>query len=211
MSEEGSAEMNQDDPLLRMEHISKAFPGVVALVNAHLSVNRGEVHALVGQNGAGKSTLIKILTGAHRRDGGNIIFDGRAIDFQTPQQAQNNGISTIYQEINLVPFRSVAENVFMTREPRRWGFIDWHKMRAETAALLKRLSVSIDVTQPLMNYNIAIQQMVSIARAIAGCILAIGHSRSFPADSCTLAESPGPREESALRARAVWSLRKQTI
>ncbi len=159
--------MIQDDPLLRMEHISKAFPGVVALVNAHLSVNRGEVHALVGQNGAGKSTLIKILTGAHRRDSGNIIFDGRAVDFQSPQQAQNNGISTIYQEINLVPFRSVAENVFMAREPRRWGFIDWRKMRAETTTLLERLSVSIDVTQPLMNYNIAIQQMVAIARAIS--------------------------------------------
>src|SRR5947199_3089329 len=159
--------MNQDDPLLQMEHISKAFPGVVALVDAHLSVNRGEVHALVGQNGAGKSTLIKICTGAYRRDSGSIIFDGRAIDFQAPQQAQNNGISTIYQEINLVPFRSVAENVFMTREPRRWGFIDWRKMRAETATLLKRLSVSIDVTQPLLNYNIAIQQMVAIARAIS--------------------------------------------
>jgi ribose transport system ATP-binding protein len=159
--------MIQDDPLLRMEHISKAFPGVVALVDAHLSVNRGEVHALVGQNGAGKSTLIKILTGAHRRDSGSINFDGRAIDFQSPQQAQNNGISTIYQEINLVPFRSVAENVFMGREPRRWGFINWRKMHAEAATLLKRLSVSIDVTQPLMNYNIAIQQMVAIARAIS--------------------------------------------
>src|SRR5438477_2522418 len=159
--------MIQDDPLLRMEHISKAFPGVVALVDAHLSVNRGEVHALVGQNGAGKSTLIKILTGAYRRDSGNIIFDGRAVDFQSPQQAQNNGISTIYQEINLVPFRSVAENVFMAREPRRWGFINWRKMRAETATLLKRLSVSIDVTQPLMNYNIAIHQMVAIAHAIS--------------------------------------------
>src|SRR5438309_1714321 len=159
--------MIQDDPLLRMEQISKAFPGVVALVNAHLRVNRGEVHALVGQNGAGKSTLIKILTGAHRRDSGTILFDGRAIDFQTPQQAQNNGISSIYQEINLVPFRSVAENVFMGREPRRWGIINWRKMHTETAALLQRLSVSIDVTQPLMNYNIAIQQMVAIARAIS--------------------------------------------
>ncbi len=159
--------MDQNDPLLRMEQISKAFPGVVALVNAHLRVNRGEVHALVGQNGAGKSTLIKILTGAHRRDSGTILFDGRAIDFQTPQQAQNNGISSIYQEINLIPFRSVAENVFMGREPRRWGIINWRKMHAETAALLQRLSVSIDVTQPLMNYNIAIQQMVAIARAIS--------------------------------------------
>src|SRR6266576_3823884 len=159
--------MIQDDPLLRMEHISKSFPGVIALVDAYLNVQRGEVHALVGQNGAGKSTLIKILTGAYSLEGGNIIFDGKPVNFQSPQQAQNNGISTIYQEINLVPFRSVAENVFMAREPRRWGFIDWRRMRAETATLLKRLSVSIDVTQPLMNYNIAIQQMVAIARAIS--------------------------------------------
>ncbi len=159
--------MIQSGPLLQMEHISKAFPGVVALVDAHLSVNPGEVHALVGQNGAGKSTLIKILTGAHRRDSGTILFAGRAVDFQSPQQAQENGISTIYQEINLVPFRSVAENVFMAREPQRWGFIDWRKMHAETTRLLERLSVSIDVTQPLMNYNIAIQQMVAIARAIS--------------------------------------------
>src|SRR6266702_1098452 len=145
--------MNQSDPLLQMEHISKAFPGVVALVDAHLSVNRGEVHALVGQNGAGKSTLIKIFTGAYRRDSGSIIFDGRAIDFQSPQQAQNNGISTIYQESNLVPFRSVPEHVFTTREPRRWGFIDSRRMRAATATLLQRLSVSIAVTQPLMTHN----------------------------------------------------------
>ena len=159
--------MTQTDLLLRMEHISKAFPGVVALVDAHLFINRGEVHALIGQNGAGKSTLIKILTGAYRRDSGTIFLDGQSIDFQSPQQAQNNGISTIYQEVNLVPFRSVAENVFMGREPRRFGFLDWRRMHKETDALLSRLGISIDVTKPLMTYNIAIQQMVAIARAIS--------------------------------------------
>jgi galactofuranose transport system ATP-binding protein len=159
--------MSQTDPMLHMEHISKTFPGVVALVDAHLSVNRGEVHALVGQNGAGKSTLIKILTGAYSYESGSIIFDGKPVNFQSPQQAQNNGISTIYQEINLVPLRSVAENVFMGKEPRRWGLIDWRKMHADTTRLLERLSISIDVTQPLMTYNVAIQQMVAIARAIS--------------------------------------------
>ncbi len=159
--------MNQTDPLLHMEHISKAFPGVVALVDAHLLINHSEVHALIGQNGAGKSTLIKILTGAYRRDSGTILLDGHAIDFQSPQQAQNNGISTIYQEVNLVPFRSVAENVFMGREPRRFGFLNWQRMHKETDALLSRLGISIDVTKPLMNYNIAVQQMVAIARAIS--------------------------------------------
>src|ERR1700736_2353626 len=113
--------MVQTDPLLRMEHISKTFPGGVALVDAYLNVQRREVHALVGQNGAGKSTLIKLLTGAYNLEGGSIVFDGMPVNFQSPQQAQNNGISTIYQEINLVPFRSVAENVFMGKEPRRWG------------------------------------------------------------------------------------------
>lgn len=159
--------MIQIDPLLRMEHISKTFPGVVALVNANLSVMAGEVHALVGQNGAGKSTLIKLLTGAYGKEKGTILFDGRPVNFQTPQQAQNQGISTIYQEINLVPLRSVAENIFLGREPRRWGFIDWPRMHREARALLARLSVSIDVTKPLLTYNIAIQQMVAIARAIS--------------------------------------------
>ncbi|GAC1504851.1 MAG: sugar ABC transporter ATP-binding protein [Ktedonobacteraceae bacterium] len=159
--------MIRADPLLAMEHIAKAFPGVVALTDAYLHVERGEVHALVGQNGAGKSTLIKIMTGASRRDGGTIIFDDRAVDFQSPQQAQNNGISTIYQEINLVPFRSVAENVFMGREPRRFGLLDWRRMKRETDAILQRLSISIDVTRPLLDYNIAIQQMVAIARAVS--------------------------------------------
>jgi ribose transport system ATP-binding protein len=159
--------MIQPDPLLRMEHISKSFPGVAALVDANLSVLPGEVHALVGQNGAGKSTLIKILTGAYTRGGGTIVFDGSPVNFQSTHQAQNHGISTIYQEINLVPLRSVAENIFLGREPRRWGLIDWRKMHAEARALLARLSVSIDVTKPLLTYNIAIQQMVAIARAIS--------------------------------------------
>src|SRR5919202_5947205 len=150
-----------------MEGINKAFPGVVALQDASLRVGRGEVHALVGENGAGKSTMIKILTGAYRRDSGQIIFDGRPVDFQSPQQAQANGVSTIYQEVNLVPFRSVSENIFLGREPRRWGLINWRKMNAEARSLLKQFDVSIDVTKPLLTYNIAIQQMVAIARAVS--------------------------------------------
>jgi ribose transport system ATP-binding protein len=155
------------EPLLRMEHISKAFPGVVALADAHLSIAPGEAHALVGQNGAGKSTMIKVLTGVYRRDNGTITFDGRAVDFHSPQQAQANGVSTIYQEVNLVPFRSVAENIFMGREPRRWGLIDWRRMNADAAELLRRFGVDVDVTQPLLNLNIAVQQMVAIARAVS--------------------------------------------
>src|ERR687884_546642 len=127
-----------------MQGITKRFPGVLALDSASLRVGRAQVHALVGENGAGKSTLIKILTGAYRRDSGTIVFDGRAVDFQSPQQAQANGISTIYQEINLVPFRSVAENIFLGREPRRWGLINWRQMNREATDLLGDLGVHVD-------------------------------------------------------------------
>ncbi len=161
------ASNKQAEPLLRIEHLAKAFPGVIALADASLTVGRGEVHALVGQNGAGKSTLIKILTGAHRKDAGTIFFDGKPVEFRTPQDAQSNGVSTIYQEINLVPYRSVAENIFMGREPRRFGFINWRRMNREAAKVLERMGIKADVSQPLMNLNVATQQMVAIARAVS--------------------------------------------
>ena len=157
----------EPDLLLRMDDIHKTFPGAVALAGAHLRVARGEVHALVGQNGAGKSTLIKILNGAYRRDAGSVVFDGRPIDFHSPLQAQANGVNTIFQEINLVPYRSVAENIFMGREPRRLGFLDWRRMNREATAILARLGVHVDVRRPLMDLNVALQQMVAIARAVS--------------------------------------------
>ncbi len=159
--------MQENNMLLQMEHITKRFTGSVALSDASIHVERGEVHALIGENGAGKSTLIKVLTGVYRCDEGTILFDGRPSTIQSPQQAQREGISTIYQEINLVPFRSVTENIFLGREIFRWGLLDWRKMNAEAAALLKRLHLSLDVTRPLNTYNIATQQMVAIARAIS--------------------------------------------
>ncbi len=109
------------DPLLVMRDINKRFHGVQALSAASLEVEPGEIMALIGQNGAGKSTMIKVLTGAYRRDSGSILFAGQSIDFASPQAAQRGGVSTIYQEINLVPFRSVAENIFLGREHRRYG------------------------------------------------------------------------------------------
>ncbi len=123
--------------------------------------------ALVGQNGAGKSTLIKVLTGAYTKDGGQITLAGAPVDFASPQAAQRGGISTIYQEINLVPFRSVAENIFLGREYRRFGLLDWSRMNAEAAELLRRFAVEIDVRRPLMEFSTAIQQMVAIARAVS--------------------------------------------
>jgi monosaccharide-transporting ATPase len=155
------------DPLLVMGDINKRFQGVQALSAATLEVDPGEIMALVGQNGAGKSTMIKVLTGAYRRDSGSILFAGQPIDFTSPQAAQRGGISTIYQEINLVPFRSVAENVFLGREHRRYGLLDWSRMNTEAAELLRRFAVAIDVRRPLMEFSTAIQQMVAIARAVS--------------------------------------------
>lgn len=159
--------MAQAEPLLQMKYISKAFPGVAALAEAYLNVGHGEVHALVGENGAGKSTLIKILTGAYRRDSGTVLFDGQAVEFGSPQQAQANGISTIYQEVNLISFRSVAENIFLGREPRHWGIINWRQLNLAATRLLGDLGVDIDVTQPLLEFSVAIRQMVAIARAVS--------------------------------------------
>jgi galactofuranose transport system ATP-binding protein len=159
--------MTAPAPLLQMEGITKAFPGVRALEEASLTVGRGEVHAVMGQNGAGKSTLIKILTGAYRRDAGRITLDGREVDFHSPQQAQAGGVSTIYQEVNLVGFRSVAENIFLGREPRRLGLIDRRRMHVRARELLDRLGVRVDVARPLGELNVALQQMVAIARAIS--------------------------------------------
>jgi monosaccharide-transporting ATPase len=159
--------MDQTEPLLVMKNITKTFPGVLALENASLEVGRSEVHALIGQNGAGKSTLIKILTGVYRRNTGTVTFDGKEVDFHSPQQAQAAGISTIYQEVNLVPLRTVSENIFMGREPMRWGLIDWRRMNREAHEILARFGIHIDVTQPLERYNIAVQQMVAIARAVS--------------------------------------------
>ncbi len=154
-------------PLLVMREIEKRFQGVHALAKASLEVMDGEIMALVGQNGAGKSTLIKVLTGAYSRDAGSIDFAGRPIAFGSPQEAQRGGISTIYQEINLVPFRSVTENIFLGREHRRFGFLDWSAMNAEAAELLRRFDVAIDVRRPLLDFSTAIQQMVAIARAVS--------------------------------------------
>ena len=154
-------------PILSMEGIEKAFGGSKALAGARIDVAPGEGMALVGQNGAGKSTLIKVLTGVHRKDSGTIHFAGRPVEFASPQQAQRGGIATIYQEINLIPYRSAAENICLGKEPRRYGMIDWRRMNAEAADILRRFSVEIDVRRPLMTFSTAIQQMVAIARAVS--------------------------------------------
>lgn len=154
------------DILLSMTGIDKRFAGIPALSAASFTVARGEVHALIGQNGAGKSTLIKVLTGYHRRDAGDVTFDGKPFEVASPQQAQANGISTIYQEINLVPYRSLTENICLGREKRRFGLLDWASMHREAENLLQRFNIRVNVRRPLMEFNTATQQMVAIARAI---------------------------------------------
>jgi len=155
-----------DGPLLSMIGIEKRFAGIPALAGASLEIRSGEVHALIGQNGAGKSTMIKVLTGYHKRDGGEVLFGGVPFEVNSPHQAQKSGISTIYQEINLVPFRSVTENICLGREARRFGMLDWSAMHAEAERLLEAFGINIDVRRPLIDFNTATQQMVAIARAI---------------------------------------------
>jgi len=156
------------EKLLEINNLEKTFPGVRALKGVKLTVNKGEVHALMGENGAGKSTLIKVLTGIYQKDGGTILFDGEEINARTPIEANEKGISTIYQELNLVLFQTVYENLFLGREPRtKFGNIDRKKMIAEADRILGDLGIHIDVEKPLKAYSTAIQQMVAIARAIS--------------------------------------------
>ncbi len=159
--------MTQDkDYILTMNGISKTFPGVVALENVDFALKRGEIHALIGENGAGKSTLIKVLTGVEHPDTGSIELDGKLIQVRSPQHSQELGISTVYQEINLCTNISVAENIMLGHEPHRFGGIYWKKMNASAKGALKRLDIEVDVTEPLGNYSVAIQQMVAIARSL---------------------------------------------
>jgi monosaccharide-transporting ATPase len=154
------------DPILTMTGIDKGFPGVKALEDVDFRLFPGEVHALLGENGAGKSTLIKVLTGVHPADRGTVRLAGEEIRPTGPHQAQEVGISTVYQEINLCPNLSVAENVFIGREPRRAGRIQWRQIRRRTDELLQQLDLHLDPSSMLSSHSIAIQQMVAIARAI---------------------------------------------
>jgi simple sugar transport system ATP-binding protein len=152
--------------LLSAQGISKRFPGVQALDGVNFSVRHGEIHALMGENGAGKSTLIKVLTGVYPRDSGCVLREGQPIDPRSPKAAEALGISTVYQEVNLIPHLSVAENVCLGREPTRLGMIRWRAMARRATAALARLDLDVDVWQELSSCSIAIQQMVAIARAL---------------------------------------------
>ncbi|MEU6222975.1 sugar ABC transporter ATP-binding protein [Streptomyces sp. NPDC047042] len=158
--------MAEPRPVLEMTGIVKEFPGVRALSGVDFRLFPGEIHALMGENGAGKSTLIKVLTGVYPLDGGKITLDGETVQIDSPFQAQQAGISTVYQEVNLCPNLSVAENIFIGREPTRFGRIQWTRMRKDAAELVDRLGLDLDVTAPLSSYPLAVQQLVAIVRAV---------------------------------------------
>lgn len=158
--------MDEINLLLKARGIYKSFPGVKALSNVDFELKAGEIHCLMGENGAGKSTLIKVLTGVESLDEGKIFLEGTSIAPSSPHHAQQLGISTVYQEINLCPNLSVAENIFIGREPLRFGSIDWREINRRSQDLLAKMSLDIDVTEPLERYSVAVQQMVAIARAL---------------------------------------------
>lgn len=159
--------MSTQKPILQMTNIHKRFPGVKALSDVNLRLFPGEVHALMGENGAGKSTLIKVLTGVYSIDEGSVEMGGTPITVHSPLESQAAGISTVYQEVNLCPNLTVAENIFIGREPLRFGCILWKEMNQRATELLQeRMNLQIDVTLPLHMYSVAVQQLIAIARAL---------------------------------------------
>lgn len=191
------------DTVLEARSVSKRFPGVVALDDVTFSLRAGETHALVGENGAGKSTLIKVLTGVYRPDEGELRMTGQQVRFARPFEAQQAGISTIYQEVNLVPLMSVARNIFLGREPKnRLGLIDFGRMHREATDLLDGFGVRVDPRRPLHTLGIGTQQMVALARAVSV------NARVVVMDEPT--SSLEPREVETL-FRVIENLRSQGI
>jgi len=157
---------HNDDTLLTISGVSKGFPGVKALDNVSFSVRKGEIMALLGENGAGKSTLIKVLTGVYSRDAGTLTLNGQTIAPRSTADAQKMGIGTVYQEVNLLPNMTVADNLFIGREPRRFGMVDRRKMVRDADALMRNYGFILDVTRPLGHYSVAMQQIIAICRAV---------------------------------------------
>ncbi|PUU92783.1 sugar ABC transporter ATP-binding protein [Halanaerobium sp.] len=153
--------------VLEMKNITKTFPGVKALDRVNFSLEKGEVHALLGENGAGKSTLMKVLNGIHERDEGEIFVKGEPVKFQNTKEAQNAGLAIIHQELELIPYLNVAENIFLGREERNGVFINYKKLYQKTEEVLDLLGVDIDPRAKIKDLNIGSQQMVEIAKAVS--------------------------------------------
>lgn len=152
--------------LLEVKNLSKSFGNVHALSSVDFTLNAGEVHALLGENGAGKSSLIKVITGVYKPDAGQIFLNGQQIEVNNPHDAQKLGISPVYQEVNLIPTLSVAENIYLGRQAMRFGFINMAESNRRATELLKRFNIDIDVSRNLSSYSVAIQQLVAIARGV---------------------------------------------
>ncbi|NJQ05379.1 sugar ABC transporter ATP-binding protein [Streptomyces lonarensis] len=159
--------MSSDDEVLRVEGVRKCFPGVVALDSVDFDLRRGEVHALLGENGAGKSTLIKVLAGAHRPDAGRLLVEGREVRPESTRDSERLGIATIHQEFTLVPELTVAENIFLGRQPRRFGLVDRRRMEAAAAGLLARVGLDVPPRARVAGLGVARLQMVEIAKALS--------------------------------------------
>ena len=159
--------MTVNETILQMRNIDKRFSGVHALKGVSFELRAGEVHALMGENGAGKSTLMKVLTGIYPRDGGEVVLFGQPVNFQNISESQRAGIGIIHQELNMMPHLTVAQNIFIGREPMRGGFIDDRQMVRDAAAVLARIGVYIDPTVKLGSLTVGRQQMVEIAKAVS--------------------------------------------
>ena len=193
--------LSETAPVLEMRGIRKTFPGVVALDGVDLTLAAGDVHMLLGENGAGKSTLMKILSGAYRRDAGDIRLDGRPVEIGSPRDARDLGIRVIYQELNLVPHLSVAENIFLGELPARWGgLVDWRVLADRTTALLTDLGMALDPRAPVGRLGLAQRQMVEIAKALASSAKA----SASQGDQCRILVMDEPT--SALTSREVDQL-----
>jgi ribose transport system ATP-binding protein len=167
-AEAGSGADRSSAPLLlQVSGVTKSFPGVKALSDMHLDLRHGEVLAVVGENGAGKSTLMKLLSGSYVADSGEFFLDGKPLGVTGPRDAQQQGISIIHQEFNLMPDLTVAQNIWIGREPRRRGFLDHRRLNADAQALLDRLQLPLDATALVSNLTVAKQQMVEIAKALS--------------------------------------------
>lgn len=159
--------MNNSEYILKVRNIDKSFPGVRALCEVNFDLKKGEVHALIGENGAGKSTLVKILSGAYKKDSGTIEFDGELVNINSPKESELLGISIIYQELNLIKRISVAENIYLGRQPKKSGVIQWKKMYSDAEALFSSFDVNIDVSKDVRELTIAQQQIVEIFKAVS--------------------------------------------